>query len=466
MASIPASLPPAPQLTFLGATGTVTGSRYLLSTGAGDVLVDCGLFQGLKQLRLRNWDRPPFEPARVAAVVLSHAHIDHSGYLPLLVKNGFRGRVYCTPATRDLCRILLPDAAHLQEEEAGYAGRHGYSRHRTALPLFTQADALQALKHLTIVPCGEPVMLAQGVSFTLLPAGHILGAAIVAFDIRGTRVVFSGDLGRPCDPVMRSPASVDTADYVVVESTYGNRRHPPDDAEQVLAAHLNRGLHRGGVVVIPAFAVGRAQLLLHYLARLKQRRAIPDVPVFLNSPMAINATRIYHEYHAEHRLSPEDSNAACSVATMVNSAEDSQALNARGGPMIIISTSGMATGGRVLHHLKAFAPDPRNMVLFPGYQAMGTRGAAMIGGADAIKIHGVYVPVRAEIVSMDSLSAHADYNEILAWLGAIKQAPRNTFITHGEPAAADELRRRITETLHWPCVIPEYRDSVVLAGST
>ena len=451
-----------PQLTFLGAAGTVTGSKYLLSAGPAKILIDCGLFQGLKQLRLKNWETPPVAPKHINAVVLTHAHIDHSGYLPLLVKNGFTGRVYCTPATRDLCGILLPDAGYLQEEEAHYANKHGYSKHREALPLFTEKDALRALKHLEPVAYDTPVQLGNGISFRLLRAGHILGAAMVALEVNGQRLVFSGDLGRPNDPIMCAPAAPGAADFLVVESTYGNRRHASDDAEQTLAVHVNRALGRGGVVVIPAFAVGRAQTLLHYFARMKQRKVIPDVPIFLNSPMAVDATRIYHNHRAEHRLTPDECTSACAVAGMVNSADESRALNTRGGPMILISASGMATGGRVVHHLKAFAPDARNMVLFPGFQAAGTRGAAMVNGAESIKIHGAYVPVRAEVVSMDSLSAHADYSEILTWLRTFPHPPKKTFITHGEPAAADELRRRIHETLGWPCEIPDYLDTVVL----
>lgn len=449
-------------LTFLGATGTVTGSKYLLTVDTQNILIDCGLFQGLKQLRLKNREEFPLSPKRIDAVVLTHAHIDHSGYLPLLVKNGFRGRIYCTAATRDLCGILLPDAGHLQEEEAHYANKHGFSKHRRALPLFTQKDALRALKHLQPVAFGEQVPLGKDVSFQLLPAGHILGAAIVAVTMKDRRLVFSGDLGRQNDPIMHAPAAPGAADFLVVESTYGNRLHAPGDAQKMLGAHLKRALNRGGVVVIPSFAVGRTQLLLHYLARLKQRKAIPDVPIFLNSPMAINATRIYRHYRTEHRLTPDECQAACGVAKMVNTADESRALNLRRGPMIIVSASGMATGGRVLHHLKAFAPDPRNMVLFAGFQAAATRGATLLGGADAVKIHGQYVPVRAEVVSMDSLSAHADYSEILTWLHTFPQPPKKTFITHGEPAAADELRRRIQETLGWSCEIPDYLDSVTL----
>lgn len=444
------------KLTFLGATGTVTGSKYLVATDSKSILVDCGLFQGLKQLRLRNWRSLAVDPKSIDAVILTHAHIDHSGYLPLLVKNGFSGRIYCSQATHDLCQILLPDAGHLQEEEARYANKHGFSKHRPALPLYTVDDAKRALKLLEPTAFDERIDAIHGLQFSLHPAGHILGAAIVTIEIDGKRIVFSGDLGRPNDPVMRPPATIGEADFLVVESTYGNRRHAPGDPERELAAHLKRALKRGGVVVIPAFAVGRAQTLLHFIARLKRSRKIPDVPVYLNSPMAINATRIYHDHRSEHRLTPDECQSACTVATMVNSPDESRALNERNGPMIIISASGMATGGRVLHHLKAFAPDPKNMVLFTGFQAVGTRGAAMLNGAETLKIHGQYTPLRAEIVNISGLSAHADYTEILDWLRAFKRAPTTTFITHGEPAAADDLRRRIEEELAWTCMIPDY----------
>ncbi len=444
------------KLTFLGATGTVTGSKYLITTDSKSVLVDCGLFQGLKQLRLRNWNALPIDPKSIDAVILTHAHIDHSGYLPVLVKNGFSGKIYCSKATHDLCQILLTDAGHLQEEEARFANKHGFSRHRPALPLYTVNDAKRALDLFEPVEFAANVRSDNGLTFSLYSAGHILGAAIVAIEMEGKRLVFSGDLGRQNDPIMRPPSTIREADFLVVESTYGNRRHSFEDPEQELAGHLKRAIGREGVVVIPAFAVGRAQTLLHFIARLKHIGEIPDIPVYLNSPMAINATRIYHNHRSEHRLTPDECKAACAVATMTNSADESRALNGRNGPMIIISASGMATGGRVLHHLKAFASDPLNMMLFTGFQAAGTRGAAMINGAESVKIHGTYVPVLAEVVSISGLSAHADYTEILTWLRAFKRRPKQTFITHGEPAAADELRRRIEEELSWTCTIPDY----------
>ena len=450
------------ELSFLGGTGTVTGSKYLLRSGTASVLVDCGLFQGLKTLRLRNWAPPPVAPRDVDAVVLTHAHLDHSGYLPRLMRQGFAGPVHASPGTRDLCAILLPDSGHLQEEEARYANKRSFSKHKPALPLYTEDDARESLKRFAPVPFRKETAVAREFRLTLQPAGHILGASIASLRVGGVKVVFSGDLGRMNDPIMRPPSRIEEADYLVVESTYGNRRHDEADAEETLGSHLNRALARGGVVIMPAFAVGRAQTLLYFISRLKERGAIPQVPVYLNSPMAINATRLYHEYMAEHRLTDEQCEAAHSVAQLVHTADESRALNGRAGPMIIVSASGMATGGRVVHHLKAFAPDARNMIVLPGFQAAGTRGAALAGGATELKIHGAYVPVRAEVVKMDSMSAHADYTEILEWLRGFKRPPKRTFITHGEPAAADELRRRIEETLGWTVSVPEYGDKAEL----
>lgn len=450
------------EICFLGATGTVTGSKYLVSSGSTKILVDCGLFQGLKQLRLRNWDRLPLELESLTAVVLTHAHIDHSGYLPLLVKQGYKGPIYCSPATRDLCSILLPDSGHLQEEEAEYANRHEFSKHHPALPLYSEEDAGRALQHLVPLEFGHEQVIGGEVTVRLSPSGHIPGAASVELRDSSTRLAFSGDLGRPDDPIMYPPTPLQDVDYLVVESTYGNRKHATRDAKQALADIINRTVARGGIVVIPAFAIGRTQMLLYYIYLLQQEGAISDVPVFLNSPMAVDATEIFYRHHLEHRLTPEECAAVARVARIVRSAEDSKRLNQRKGPMVIIAGSGMATGGRVVHHLKAFAPDPRNTILFVGFQAEGTRGAAMLNGAESIKMHGEYVPVRAEIASIDNLSAHADYAQVLEWLSKIPQAPRQVFVTHGEADAAAAMVRRIEETLHWPARVPEYMEIVAL----
>ncbi len=450
------------EICFLGATGTVTGSKYLLSTGATNILVDCGLFQGLKQLRLRNWDRLPVDLSSLSAVILTHAHIDHSGYLPLLVKQGYKGRVYCSSATRELCSILLPDSGRLQEEQAEYANRHEFSKHKPALPLYTQEDAERSLQQLSTVEFNQDVLIDGKVTMRLFPAGHIPGAACVELRDPHTRIVFSGDLGRPDDPIMKPPAQLEGADYLVLESTYGNRRHAAQDAQQLLGEIINHTAQRGGVLVIPAFAVGRTQMLLHYIRLLKDAGTIPDLPIYLNSPMAVDATEIFYRHHLEHRLSLLQCEAACSVAKIVRSAEESKALNRRAGPMVIIAGSGMATGGRVVHHLKAFASDSRNTILFVGFQAEGTRGAAMVNGAESIRIHGEDVPIRAQVVSIDSLSAHADYDQILVWLAQMKRAPRQVFVTHGEVEAAAAMARHVEETLHWPARVPEYMEIVQL----
>jgi len=449
------------EICFLGATRTVTGSKYLVSSDSTHILVDCGLFQGLKQLRLRNWDRLPIDLATLSAVVLTHAHIDHSGYLPLLIKQGFKGSVYCSSATRDLCAILLPDSGRLQEEQAEYANRHDFSKHHPALPLYTQEDAEQALQHLVAVDFKQDIQIGE-VTLRLYPAGHIPGAASVELRDQHTSIVFSGDLGRPDDPIMNPPTALEGADYLVLESTYGDRRHPAQDAQQVLGEVINRTAQRNGVVIIPAFAVGRTQMLLHYIRQLKDAGTIPDLPIYLNSPMAVDATDIFYRHHLEHRLSLKQCEAACSVAKIVRTAEESIRLNQRKGPMVIIAGSGMATGGRVVHHLKAFVSDPRNTILFAGFQAEGTRGAAMVNGAESIKIHGEYLPVRAEIVSIDSLSAHADYVQILEWLKKMKHPPRMVFVTHGEAAAAAAMAQHVEEELHWAVRVPEYMEIVQL----
>lgn len=451
-------------LQFLGATGTVTGSKYLIEHDSRRILVDCGLFQGYKPLRLKNWTEFSCEPASIECVILTHAHIDHSGYLPLLVKNGFSGKVYCSSATRDLCEVLLPDCGHLQEEEADYANRRGFSKHSPALPLYTQEDAERCLNLFHPLEFEQEMRLGNGVSLRLIPSGHILGSSFVRLDMPQISIVFSGDLGRPHDLVMPAPSRIKKADYLVVESTYGDRSHETTDPLIELAGVINRTVKRGGVVMIPTFAVGRAQTLMYYLHLLKASKAIPDCPVYLNSPMALDATKIFHQHNAEHRLSQAQCDAVFRGVRVVNSAEESKQLNLSQEPKIILAASGMATGGRVVHHLKAFAPDPRNTILFAGFQAGGTRGDRMMKGAESIKIHGEYVPVRAEVQMLGNLSAHADAGEILEWLAGFEQAPRRTFITHGEPAAADALRHRIEEQLHWSCSIPDYLERVNLSS--
>jgi metallo-beta-lactamase family protein len=453
------------QLSFLGAAGTVTGSRYLVEHRGRRLLVDCGLFQGYKQLRLMNWEPMPFEARGIDAVLLTHSHLDHSGALPLLAQQGFRGPVMATPSAIALCELLLPDSGRIQEEDAAYLNRHHLSKHRPALPLYTEDDARRALGLFRPVAFAQAVDILPGVRATWRPAGHILGAASVLLEADGTSVLFSGDVGRPDDPVMRSAAPVPRADHIVVESTYGDRLHEPQsEAEAMLADTITRTAARGGMVLIPAFAVGRAQALLLLLYRLKQRHAIPDLPVFLDSPMAVDTTEIYHRHHDEHRMSMEDCVGMYRVAKMVRTAEASKALAQLNYPSVIVSASGMATGGRVLHHLKNLAPDRRNTVVLAGYQAGGTRGARLQQGERTLRIHGQDVPIRAEVVSLPGMSAHADADQLVQWLSTAPQAPRSVFITHGEPGPADALRQRIERELRWNAVVPRLGQRVDLAG--
>lgn len=449
-------------LQFLGAAGTVTGSRYLVQSGGHRVLVDCGLFQGYKQLRERNWAPFPVDPASIDAVVLTHAHLDHSGYLPALVKQGFRGKIHCTHGSVALCGLLLPDSGHLLEESAKYAARKGYSKHKEPLPLYTEDDARRSLRQLHGHSHGEEFEVVPGIRVLFHQAGHIIGAAHVSMDVHGQRLHFSGDLGRQNESLMNPPSPLPACDVLVCESTYGNRTHVPIDQEAELAPIVRRVAARGGVIVIPAFAVGRAQALMLHLARLRHRGDIPRVPVYLNSPMAVDATQIYHRHHDEHHVSNEECRRMYEVATFVNSVEESKALNRQRGPMIIISASGMVTGGRVLHHIEAFGSDDRNAILLAGYQAGGTRGAALAGGARTLRMFGREVAIRAEVIQLQGFSGHADATELLDWMRTAPQAPKVVYMTHGEPDAADALRARIQRELGWHARVPEHLEQVSL----
>ena len=448
-------------LQFLGAADTVTGSRYLVTTASARVLVDCGLFQGYKVLRDRNRAAFPVPPDSIDAVVITHAHLDHSGYLPALVRDGFRGRIYSTEGTAGLSRIMLPDSAHLLEEEARFAGSHKWSRHSHPEPLYTAEDATRALERFQPVPFHRSQRIAGDIEAILSPAGHILGASTVRLTLGGDRtLLFTGDLGRSGDPLMRPPAPRQDADTLITESTYGDRRHNSEDQEKVLGEVISRVTGHGGVVLIPAFAVGRTEAVLLHLSRLRDRRQIPDVPIYINSPMAADVASLYSQRPEEHRIGEDEFQRMYRLATIVQSVDESKLLNLRGGPMVIISASGMLTGGRILHHLVAYGPDRHNAIVLTGFQAGGTRGSALLGGADTLRIFGRDVPIRAEVVNLDSLSAHADANELLQWMRTAAPVPEIVYVTHGEAAAADTLRARIIHELGWRARVPEHLESV------
>lgn len=450
------------KIQFLGATQTVTGSKYLIEAGQSKILVDCGLFQGFKELRLRNWTHLPINPKEINAVLLTHAHIDHSGYLPLLVKNGFRGKIICTAATFDLAKILLPDSGYLQEEEAHYANKKGYSKHHPAIPLYTKDDAEIALDYFHTVNRNTLIELSSDFYAQFYYAGHILGASLIKVQYKAVSTLFSGDLGRPNDPVMKSPQEPPEADYFVIESTYGDRTHETLDPGIQLATIINKTVKRGGMILIPAFAVGRTQLLLYYIHQLKSKKKIADIPVFVDSPMATNATEIFSRYTNENRLSPQQCAEVCNVAQYIRQVDASMALDRQKMPMILISASGMATGGRVVHHIRNFAPNYLNTILFTGFQAGGTRGDRILRGEKEVKMFGQLIPIRAEIAQIGNLSAHVDYVEMLDWLSHVKKEPRKVFITHGEKEAAQALKLKIEQKFHWKCRIPEYLEQQVL----
>ena len=456
-----------PTLTFLGAAGTVTGSKHLLDFGDHRVLVDCGLFQGLKELRQRNWAALPVDPRRIDAVILTHAHLDHCGYLPRLVGAGFRGRIFCTPGTRDLCTLVLPDSAHIQEEDARHANRHGYSKHQPALPLYTELDAARTLTLLQPVGYERPVPVIPGLEVEFINAGHLLGSAYARVRIGEKTMLFGGDLGRYSRPVLPDPLPIDAADVLLLESTYGDRLHEPDDGGARLAAIVNDSVKRGGKLIIPSFAIGRVEEVIYWVRHLEQTKRIPTLPVYVDSPMAAGALQFYtqrvNELDPDMTPAERDVCAFCTARlTVVASPQESAEIVASRQPAIVIAASGMATGGRVLHHLATALPDPRNTVLFVGYQAVGTRGRDLCDGAKQIKLQGQVVPVQARVERLDSMSAHADAGEIMRWLRGFSRPPAMTYLVHGEPLPLETLKGRIESELHWPVHVAGYLERVEL----
>ena len=455
-------------LTFLGAARTVTGSKYLLEHEGTRVLVDCGLFQGLKELRLRNWDPFPVPPESIDAVVLTHAHLDHVGYLPRLIAQGYKGRVFCTAGTMDLCRLVLPDSGRIQEEDAKQANKHGYSKHHPAQALYDEVDAQRALTHLQPIGFHREMEVASGITVEFLPAGHLLGSAFIRMRLRGGKtILFGGDLGRYARPVLPDPTDGVQADVVLVESTYGDRDHLDDDSGERLAEVIRGTAQKGGKLIVPAFAIGRVEELLYWVRRLELEKRIPTLPVFVDSPMATEALKYYIARVAE--LDPDMRPTRKDVSTFatarfqtIASVQQSKELTASRRSAIVISASGMATGGRVLHHMVRALPDPKNTVLFVGYQAAGTRGRSLVDGAREVRIHGHLVAVNARIARNDSMSAHADRGEILRWLGTLPAAPGRLCLVHGEPAPMDALKQLIVQRLGWTAHTPAHQEKIAI----
>jgi metallo-beta-lactamase family protein len=454
-----------PKITFLGAAGTVTGSKYLVEAGGKRLLVDCGLFEGPKELEQRNWQSLAVDPGTIDWLLLTHAHIDHTGYIPRIVRNGFRGPIYANAATIELCNLLLPDSAHLQEEDAQYIAKKGYSQHKPPLPLYTVADSQTALKQFKEIPRADPFTISPQFSARPHDAGHILGSTWLELTItengKQTLVVFSGDLGRYNQPILKDPEAPTRADYLLCESTYGDRDHPTGSVADILADVIGRTAARGGVIVIPAFAVDRTQQIMYYLRELEDQKRIPQMPVYLDSPMAISVTDFYVRHREDHKpefVREEDSGERDPLNVrevhMMRSVEDSKKINQVNTPCIIVSASGMATGGRVLHHLAQRLPDSRNTVLLVGYQAEGTRGRALQDGTKVVNLFGQQVAVRAEIAIIGQLSAHAGKSELLRWLSGFQAAPKQTFLVHGEPVALNSLRDAVTSQFKWLVTIP------------
>lgn len=453
-------------ITFLGAARTVTGSKHLLQLGKRRVLVDCGLFQGKREIRERNWLPFPIDPDTIDQIIVTHAHMDHIGYLPRLARDGYGGPIYATAATIALSRISLPDSGRIQEEDARYLNRKGLTRHRPALPLYTEKDAYEVLKQMEPVAYREWREIAGGYRWRFLPAGHILGSGFVEMYFpNGERILLSGDLGRFGTPIIIDPTIVDFAEYLVIESTYGDRRHPVDSPAEILERILHRAWEQGEVVLVPSFSIGRTQELLYTISQLQKEDRLPRIPIFIDSPMAVSTTEVYRKMKQEQdsdmklRIAEGEDPLCPDHLEFIRDSNQSKALNSRRGPMVIIAGSGMATGGRIVHHLLNRIDDPATVVLFTGYQAEGTLGREIVEGKEEVEILGQSRPVRARIEKIQSLSAHADYVEMLDWLSHFTQPPRKTFLVHGEPPAQESLRQKIVDRYGWECVIPSQGDS-------
>lgn len=449
------------KITFLGAAEEVTGSKYLVEQENTKLLVDCGLFQGSYKNTKRNWDEFPVDPAHIDAIVLTHAHIDHSGYVPLLIKKGFKGSVYCSQATYELCRILLEDNGNLQEEAAKRYNEHKDANDPAVEPLYTKADAEYALRFFNVVNYDTPFNVGT-FTITLIRCSHILGSSFVVVSNGEKTLTFSGDLGGAHQLIMRAPSTLTKTDYLVLEATYGDRLHEQGDPIGMLGQIINTAIKEGGIVLIPAFAVGRTQTILYCLYQLKQKKIISDIPIFLDSPMAIQVTELFCDFEEDYKLPAQECKEIFSIATPTLTVEDSKRLADLKGSAIIIAGSGMMDGGRMVHHLQNYVSDPKTTIVLVGYQAMGTTGRELVDGAKEIRVFGNTLPVRAKIKTVDVFSAHADYNEVLAWLAHFERVPQKTFLIHGEFASAQSLKAKIEQRFGWVVTIPHYQETFEL----
>ncbi|MEI9920157.1 MAG: MBL fold metallo-hydrolase [Bacteroidota bacterium] len=442
-------------IQFLGAAGTVTGSKHLLKTPNGNYLVDCGLFQGLKALRIKNWEALPIEIGKLKAVFLTHAHLDHCGALPLLYVGGYRGKIYCSAPTRDLTEIILRDSAKIQEEDAAIANKKGFSKHKPAVPLYTEEQVKKVLELFEVVEPKKLIQVDQNIAVTYYPNGHILGSCYVVVEALGQKILFSGDVGRPVSPILNAPTPIVPADYVVMESTYGDRVHPTASVLDQLADVIVETIQQKGNVLIPSFAVGRAQELMHLVNELKKQNRIPDVPMYLDTPMGANATGILRKYPSWHKLTVDECNSMFDKVSIVSRFEETLEVIDTPGSKIVVAASGMLTGGRVLYYLEKYMENRKNTILLTGFQSEGTRGRALQNGATELKMHGSFYPVRAQVRTLGAMSGHADQSEMIQWLGQMSEPPKKLFLVHGENISRDAFRVKIEATLGWNVEMPD-----------